>query len=105
MRLPSALGAVLTVLISAGIGIVTNLITSNWTWTMGVALTVLVLIAAALALASRPAEPPAPGGGSRVVQDATNGALIRRSPIKAVNSDITQKADDATISDSGIDAH
>lgn len=93
-RVISAIGVV----VSAAIGIVTNLITDRWSWTLAGTLAALVILAVVLALL-----PNDPTGG-HVTQKAARGGRILRSPIRAHGGRAQQKATrTGTIEDSGID--
>jgi hypothetical protein len=114
--------AVLSVIVSVGIGIVTNLITDSWTWTLGVVLALLVCGAVLLALAgtSSPTRTTVnqrvTGGskisrgkivassGSNVDETATDQSLIEGSTIRAKDADVARRADRSTIQDDEIDA-
>lgn len=90
MRAPGRrLSAVLAVLVSAAVGAVTNLITNRWSWTLAAVLAVLLTAAAGLA-----AQAVATGRSDRtkIRQEATRGARIHRSPIRAAGANVTQIA-------------
>lgn len=125
MRVPGPrFGAMLAVLLSAAVGAVTNLITTRWSWTLIAALAALLLASCALA-AHAVAAAKRPGtaqvrqvakgraqirdsgirltGDGTVHQTARRKGAIMRSGISGKNSDITQTAAQASITDSPIE--
>jgi hypothetical protein len=90
-----AVGAA-AVLVSVATGIVTNLITSQWSWALASLLGVLTLSGIALALL------PTDAAG-RAEQRAVHGGRIARSALRVRGGQARQTADGGTIEDSGIE--
>lgn len=116
-RLNPRLGAALSVVLSAGSGAVTNMVTQKWSWTLGVGLVVLVLAAAGLAWHTT-ATAPAPGTtvrqratgksrieggridarqGARVEETARDNATIENSTITTTGGNVVREAEDSVI--------
>ena len=90
MRTPGPrLLAILAVLVSAAVGVVTNLITNRWNWTLAAVLAVLLAAAAVLAAQTAGARR---GNRTRIRQKATGRSRIDHSEIKANDASITQTA-------------
>jgi hypothetical protein len=116
------LSAVLTVVVAAATGVVTNLITNRWTWTLTAILAALLIISGALAALTAGGKKDnrtrirqrargnslihgsgiRAGGAAEVTQDARHRGKIIRSPIGAHQAEIAQNASNSSIADSPI---
>jgi len=116
--------AVTSTLISAVSGVLANIITNHWTWTLAMAFTALVIAASVLAWWDRQVPDTHHAGitqtarrggriehatvhssnGAAIRQEADHKATITNSRLHAEGATITQRADDAAITDTELKA-
>jgi hypothetical protein len=122
MPMPARVVAVLTVLLTAAAGVLTNIVTSRWSWTVAVSLAVVIICLSALAWwPARRGRRPAivqrarrnaeidggrleASGDAGIDQRADHGGRILRSTLVAHDQDIVQSADGGLIRDNELEA-
>jgi len=103
LRVSPGLNAVLSTVVSVGVGALTNLATDNWSWSVGIGLAFLAGIAALLTWTN---TRTAPIRRARIRQVATSGSEISGGHISATEgAKVTEAAHDhGRIEGSSIEA-